>query len=36
VKFKPTTTAAESAMLAVIVPQDPTSPRNVKLTGTGM
>jgi hypothetical protein len=36
VKFKPTTAAAESATLAVNVPQDPTSPRNVSLTGTGM
>ena len=36
VKFKPTTAAAESAMLVVTVPQDPTSPHNVSLTGTGM
>jgi hypothetical protein len=35
VKFKPTTAAAESATLAVSVPQDPTSPHNVSLTGTG-
>ena len=35
VKFKPTTTAAESATLAVTIPQDPSSPRNVSLTGTG-
>ncbi len=36
VKFKPTRAAAESATLAVSVPQDPTSPHNVSLTGTGM
>jgi hypothetical protein len=35
VKFKPTTTAAESATLAVSVPQDPTSPQDVSLKGTG-
>jgi hypothetical protein len=35
VKFKPTTAAAESATLAVSVPQDPTSPHDVSLTGTG-
>jgi hypothetical protein len=35
VRFKPSTAAAESATLAVSVPQDPTSPRNVTLTGTG-
>jgi hypothetical protein len=35
VKFKPTTAAAESAALAVAIPQDPSSPRNVNLTGTG-
>ena len=35
VKFKPTTTTRESATLAVTVPEDPTSPRDVKLTGTG-
>lgn len=35
VKFKPTTTAGESATLAVTVPQDPTSPHNVSLAGTG-
>jgi len=36
VKFKPTTTTTtESATLAVTVPEDPTSPRDVKLTGTG-
>jgi hypothetical protein len=35
VKFKPTTTASESASLAVSIPQDPTSPQNVSLTGTG-
>jgi hypothetical protein len=35
VKFKPTTTASESATLAVTVPQDPTSPHAVSLTGTG-
>jgi len=36
VKFKPTTAAAESATLAVSVAQDPTSPHDVSLTGTGM
>jgi alpha-L-arabinofuranosidase len=36
VKFKPTTTTTESATMAVSVPQDPTSPHDVKLTGTGM
>ena len=35
VKFKPTTTASETATLAVTVPQDPTSPHAVSLTGTG-
>ena len=35
VRFKPTTAAGESATLTVNVPQDPTSPRNVSLTGTG-
>jgi hypothetical protein len=35
VKFKPATTAGESATLAVTVPQDGTSPHNVSLTGTG-
>jgi len=35
VKFKPTTTAAESAAVAVSVAQDPTSPHAVSLTGTG-
>jgi hypothetical protein len=35
VKFKPTTTASETASLAVSVPQDPSSPRTVNLTGTG-
>jgi hypothetical protein len=34
-EFKPTTAAAESASLAVSVPQDPSSPHNVSLTGTG-
>lgn len=36
VTFKPTTAAAETASLAVSVSQDPTSPRAVSLTGTGM
>jgi hypothetical protein len=36
VKFQPTSASAESATLAVTVPQDPTSPHNVNLTGTGM
>jgi len=36
VTFKPASAASESAMLAVTVPQDPTSPHNVNLTGTGM
>ena len=35
VKFKPTTTSSESATLTVTIPQDPTSPRQVALTGTG-
>jgi hypothetical protein len=35
VKFKPATTTSESATLSVSVPQDPTSPRQVTLTGTG-
>ncbi len=35
VRFKPTTAAGESATLTVNVPEDPTSPRNVSLTGTG-
>jgi len=35
VKFKPTSANAESATLTVKVPQDPTSPRNINLTGTG-
>jgi centrosomal CEP192-like protein len=35
VKFKPTTTASETASLAVSIPQDPTSPQNVSLKGTG-
>ena len=35
VKFKPTTAAAETATLAVSVPQDPASPHNVNLSGTG-
>jgi hypothetical protein len=35
VKFKPTTAAGESATLTVSVPQDPTSPHNLNLTGTG-
>jgi hypothetical protein len=35
VKFKPTTTTSESATLTVTIPQDPTSPRPVTLTGTG-
>jgi Abnormal spindle-like microcephaly-assoc'd, ASPM-SPD-2-Hydin len=36
VTFKPTSAASESAMLAVSVPQDPTSPHNVNLIGTGI
>ena len=36
VTFKPTSAASESAMLAVAVPQDPSSPHNVNLIGTGM
>jgi hypothetical protein len=36
VTFKPTSAASESATLAVAVPQDPTSPHNVNLVGTGM
>ena len=35
VKFKPTTAAGESATLTVTVPQDPTSPHDVSLKGTG-
>jgi hypothetical protein len=35
VKFKPTTTAGEGATLIVTIPQDPSSPRNVTLAGTG-
>jgi hypothetical protein len=35
VKFKPTTAAGESATLTVSVPQDPASPHNLSLTGTG-
>jgi len=35
VKFKPATTASESAALTVSVPQDPTSPHKVSLNGTG-
>ena len=35
VKFEPTTTTSETATLTVSVPQDPTSPRQVTLTGTG-
>jgi hypothetical protein len=35
VQFKPTITGAESATLAISVPQDPTSPQNVSLKGTG-
>jgi hypothetical protein len=35
IKFKPTTTTLESATLTVVVPQDPTSPRLVHLSGTG-
>jgi hypothetical protein len=35
VKFKPTIVGAESATVAVSVPQDPTNPRNVNLTGNG-
>jgi hypothetical protein len=35
VKFKPSTAAGESASLVVSVPQDPTSPHGVSLTGTG-
>ena len=36
VKFQPTSASAESATLAVNVPQDPTSPHNINLTGTGL
>ena len=36
VKFQPTSASAESATLAVGVVQDPTSPHNINLTGTGM
>ena len=36
VTFKPTSAAPESAALAVTVPQDPTSPHNINLTGTGL
>ena len=36
IKFRPTTPAPESATLSVSVPQDPTSPHNVNLIGTGM
>jgi hypothetical protein len=35
VTFKPTTTSSESATLSVAIPQDPTSPHLVQLTGTG-
>ncbi len=35
VTFKPTAATSESAMLAVTVPQDPTSPHNVNLVGAG-
>jgi streptogramin lyase/pimeloyl-ACP methyl ester carboxylesterase len=36
VKFKPTTTTAESATLTVSIVQDPTGPHNVSMTGTGL
>jgi len=35
IKFKPTTTTLETSTLSVVVPEDPTSPHSVKLTGTG-
>jgi hypothetical protein len=35
VKFKPTTTTTETGTLTIVIPQDPTSPRSVHLTGTG-
>jgi len=36
VLFKPTASGARSGSLSVSVPQDPSSPHNVSLTGTGM
>ena len=36
VKFNPTTAVPEGATLTVGVPQEPTSPVNVTVTGTGM